>query len=87
MITPGDALWDMVEPEDILKESDNITANIIHDALYSSSPEVGAVVHVHSPAAKAVSCLEEGFIYLNQEVGRCPFEFPALCLTVRLPHR
>ena len=75
MITPGDALWDMVEPEDILKESDNITANIIHDALYSSSPEVGAVVHVHSPAAKAVSCLEEGFIYLNQEVGMTPSNF------------
>ena len=56
--------------EPFTQESDNITANIIHDALYSSSPEIGAVVHVHSPAAKAVSCLEEGFIYLNQEVGR-----------------
>ena len=60
-------------------------AEVLGDTAQWLLDRVGAVVHVHSPAAKAVSCLEEGFIYLNQEVGRCPFEFPLL--TVRLPHR
>ena len=34
LITPGDLMWDMIEPEDLVRSSGNITANVIHAAIY-----------------------------------------------------
>lgn len=72
LITPGDQLWDMIEPEDIVKDSENLTANIIHDAVYAANPEINAVCHLHTASAVAVSCLEEGFLFLDQNVSAQP---------------
>lgn len=33
--------------------------SVMHTAVYAARPEVGAVVHLHSPAALAVSCLSD----------------------------
>ncbi len=67
LITPGAMMWDDIAPEHLKKNSDNITADIIHDAVYQCRPDVKAIVHLHTPATVAVSCLEEGFICLAQE--------------------
>merc|ERR1711879_771874 len=40
--------------------SSNITGDILHGAVYSTKV-ASAVVHLHSPAVVAVSCLREGF--------------------------
>lgn len=45
-----------------------MTANIIHDAVYAANPEINSVVHLHTAAAVAVSCLDEGFLFLDQNV-------------------
>jgi ribulose-5-phosphate 4-epimerase/fuculose-1-phosphate aldolase len=69
LITPGDRMFDDIGPKDLVKSSGNITADIIHDAVYQSRPDVQAVVHLHTPAAVAVSCLEMGFVPLAQEAA------------------
>jgi hypothetical protein len=50
------------------QDSENVTANVIHDAIYSRRPDAKAVVHLHTRAATAVSCLEGGFQCLDQNV-------------------
>ena len=67
LITPGDLMWDMIEPQDLVRSSGNITANVIHQAIYESRPDIKAIVHLHTPAVVAVSCLEMGFIPLSQD--------------------
>lgn len=66
LITPGNLLWDEIAPHQLVKGSENKTANIIHDALYNARPDVRAVVHLHTRAAVAVSCLADGFCCLDQ---------------------
>ena len=39
---------------------------MIHEAIYSARPDVGAVVHLHAPSMLAVSCLEDGLVLLEQ---------------------
>lgn len=77
LITPGDKLFDQVRPEDLVVSSTNVTADIIHAAIYAARPDVNAIIHVHTPAATAVSCLEQGFVpytqdsaYFNGKVAR-----------------
>jgi len=67
LITPGALLFDEVRPEDISKCTDNVTAEIIHAAVYKARPDIRAVVHLHTPASVAVSCLDQGFMCLAQE--------------------
>ena len=67
LITPGRMMWNDVKPEDLVFSSDNITADIIHAAIYEASPDIQAVMHLHTPAATAVSCLKEGFIPMTQD--------------------
>lgn len=67
LITPGRKLFDEISVSDIVKSSDNSTADIIHQAIYSARPDVTAIIHLHTPAAVAVSCLDEGFQCLAQE--------------------
>ena len=57
LVTPGDRLWDDIEPKDLVLASDNVTANVIHSAIYSSRPDVQAIVHLHTPSVTTVSCL------------------------------
>lgn len=61
LITPGRKMWSKVNPEDLVYSSTNVTADIIHDAIYSARPDIKAIIHMHTPAATAISCLEEGF--------------------------
>eukprot|EP00928_Gymnodinium_smaydae_P011996 TRINITY_DN14385_c0_g1_i5.p1 TRINITY_DN14385_c0_g1~~TRINITY_DN14385_c0_g1_i5.p1 ORF type:complete len:492 (+),score=112.45 TRINITY_DN14385_c0_g1_i5:51-1478(+) len=67
LVTPGERLWDEIAPEHLQKSSNNVTADIIHKAVYQARPDVKAVVHWHTPAAVAVACLEGGFRCLAQD--------------------
>lgn len=60
LITPGDRMWADVEPDSLRSSSANVTANILHSAVYTACPEAAAVVHLHTPSVEAVSCLPEG---------------------------
>jgi ribulose-5-phosphate 4-epimerase/fuculose-1-phosphate aldolase len=77
LITPGDRMFDDIGPQDLVKSSGNITADIIHEAVYKSRSDIKAVIHLHTPAAVAISCLEMGFVPLAQEaapfVGRVAY--------------
>ena len=44
-----------------------MTAEVIHAAIYKSRPDVKAVVHLHTPATVAVSCLKHGFQCIAQK--------------------
>ncbi len=46
-------------PEDI-----NVTGFVIHSGLYRARPEVNCVLHTHTRAGLAVSCLKDGLIAL-----------------------
>lgn len=74
LITPGGRMFDDIGPQDLVKSSGNVTADIIHEAVYNARSDIKAVVHLHTPATTAVSCLEMGFVPLAQEatpfVGR-----------------
>ena len=67
LITPGRKMWGAINPEDLVFSSSNVTADIIHEAIYSARPDVKAIIHLHTPAAVAVSCLEDGFQPLTQD--------------------
>jgi ribulose-5-phosphate 4-epimerase/fuculose-1-phosphate aldolase len=72
LITPGQMMWDEIKPEHIVKASSsiaNVTADVIHRAIYSAREDIRAVVHLHTPAAVAVSCLEMGYVPLAQEAA------------------
>ena len=67
LITPGRKMWSKIMPEDLVFSSTNVTADVIHDAVYSARPDIKAVIHLHTPAATAISCLEEGFQVMTQD--------------------
>ena len=69
LITPGRLLWSQVKPEDLVFSSSNVTADIIHAAIYAARPDIGAIIHLHTPAATAVSCLETGFVPMTQDAA------------------
>ena len=69
LITPGNRMFDDIGPEDLVKSSGNITADIIHEAVYKTRSDIKAIVHLHTPATVAVSCLEMGFVPLAQEAA------------------
>eukprot|EP00746_Dinoflagellata_sp_MGD_P012715 gnl/MRDRNA2_/MRDRNA2_127201_c0_seq1.p1 gnl/MRDRNA2_/MRDRNA2_127201_c0~~gnl/MRDRNA2_/MRDRNA2_127201_c0_seq1.p1 ORF type:complete len:294 (-),score=47.56 gnl/MRDRNA2_/MRDRNA2_127201_c0_seq1:57-938(-) len=68
-ITPGNRMWCEVYPEHVVRSSENITANVLHSACYQACPDALAVVHVHSPAIEAVSCLADGVMFLSQSAA------------------
>ncbi len=39
---------------------------VIHSAIHAARPEVNCVLHTHTRAGIAVSCLEEGLLHINQ---------------------
>lgn len=67
LITPGTMHWDEIGPSDIKMCSDNVTADIIHKAVYDVRPDVGAIVHLHTKAAVAVGLMEGGFEPFTQD--------------------
>jgi len=69
IITPGDRMFDDIMPHHLHKSSNNVTAEIIHAAVYNGRPDVKCIVHLHTPATVAVSCLKQGFRCLAQESG------------------
>lgn len=62
-------MWNRITPKDLVLESDNITANVIHSAIYSADDGIQAIIHLHTPAATAVSCLKGGFQPLTQDAA------------------
>tara|TARA_A100000171_G_C2128221_1_gene144939 strand:+ start:1199 stop:1891 length:693 start_codon:yes stop_codon:yes gene_type:complete len=59
----------------------NTAGSLLHSALYQSQSQTNCVIHLHSPAALAVSCLKEGLLPLTQfsmifynRLGYHPFE-------------
>lgn len=67
LITNGRQLWSEVRACDLVFSSTNVTADIIHAAVYAARPDVGAIIHLHTPYATAVSCLEQGFVPYTQD--------------------
>jgi len=69
LVTPGSMLFDEIKPDDLVLAggSTNVTATVIHSALYEARPDVMAVVHSHAPACMAVSCLKMGLQLLTQD--------------------
>lgn len=67
LITPGRKMWGRITPRDLVYSSTNVTADVIHGAVYSARPDVRSVIHLHTPAATAVSCLEGGFRPIAQD--------------------
>ena len=60
-------MWNMITPDDLVLSSDNITANVIHEAIYSSRSDVKAVVHLHTQSVTTVSCLKTGLELYDQD--------------------
>jgi phosphoglycerate dehydrogenase-like enzyme/ribulose-5-phosphate 4-epimerase/fuculose-1-phosphate aldolase len=69
LVTPGSLMFDDIGPDDLVKSSGNVTADIIHEAVYKTRSDVKAIVHLHTPATVAISCLEMGFVPLAQEAA------------------
>jgi len=61
LVTPGDCLWDDIMPADFILDSKNVTANILHSAIYDAT-SAKAIVHTHAPGIEAVSCIKAGLI-------------------------
>jgi len=61
LVTPGDCLWDDIAPADFLLNSRNVTANVLHSAIYAAT-SAKAVIHTHAPGIEAVSCIKGGLI-------------------------
>ena len=56
-------VWSSIAPSDISVLPTEF--DIIHHAIYKQREDVGAIVHLKSPAATAVSCLQNGFQFLS----------------------
>lgn len=67
LVTPGRKMWSSISPADLVYSSSNVTADIIHDAIYLARRDIKAVIHLHTPAATAISCLEGGFQPFTQD--------------------
>ncbi|GAA4334071.1 class II aldolase/adducin family protein [Pigmentiphaga soli] len=48
----------------------NLPGYVIHSAIHGGRPDVGCVLHTHTPAGMAVSALECGLLPLNQTAMR-----------------
>ena len=73
LLPPFGVLFEEVTPQclealhlDADHGATNLAGAILHGAVYKARPDVGAVVHFHSPFALAVSCLEGGLQFISQ---------------------
>ena len=72
LVTPGDLHFDEVTSETLVVSSPanvNVTADVIHSTIYKARPDVGAIVHHHTPAVVAVASLQEGLQCLTQDAA------------------
>jgi ribulose-5-phosphate 4-epimerase/fuculose-1-phosphate aldolase len=76
LITPASNIMldldDIALHQDMVKISPgnrNVTEHMIHDAVYKVRNDIKAIVHWHTPATVAISCLEMGFVPLAQEAA------------------
>jgi ribulose-5-phosphate 4-epimerase/fuculose-1-phosphate aldolase len=67
LITSFPFMFEDITPQNLSVASDNITGMVIHTAIYNKRPDVKAIFHLHSPAALAVSCLQDGMQFFSQE--------------------
>ena len=69
LVTPGGVMYQELLPADLVRgaEAENETGFVIHAALYEARPDIGAVIHTHTPAITAVACLEEGLRIVTQD--------------------
>ena len=72
LITRGNSLFDEVSPSSLVRGSvaDNVTGDVIHGAIYSSRPDVRAIVHSHTIPITAVSAVKDGLQFLSQDSAR-----------------
>mmetsp|Transcript_17846 Transcript_17846/g.26715 ORF Transcript_17846/g.26715 Transcript_17846/m.26715 type:complete len:237 (+) Transcript_17846:1-711(+) len=70
LVTPGRMMYDEIQPEDIVHSSENVTANVIHGAIYKNRPDIGAIVHIHTHAVCTVSTLPQGLQFLTQDAAQ-----------------
>jgi ribulose-5-phosphate 4-epimerase/fuculose-1-phosphate aldolase len=72
LITPGELCFEEIEPEDMVLTSaaKNETGDVIHSAIYACREDVQAVMHAHTPAIVAVSALQDGFKFIDQNSGQ-----------------
>ena len=65
---PDDLVLMGAEDDDNLK---NVTAGVIHGAIFEARPDVRAIVHVHTEAGQYVSCLpgESPLVLYTQDGG------------------
>lgn len=69
-ITPFPMLFDDMTPADMNSSSSvNKTGIVIHSAVYNSRRDVCAIVHLHTPAVVAVSCLQDEVMLLSQDAA------------------
>jgi len=45
----------------------NLAGYVIHSAIHGARDDVVCALHTHGPASVAVSCLEGGFMFINQD--------------------
>lgn len=67
LITPGNIHFSQITPDKLVRTSMNMTANIIHEAIYDARSDINALVHLHTPASVAIASLKEGFMPIAQE--------------------
>lgn len=53
-------------PETVENYGINYSGYVIHGAVHEARPDVGCVIHTHSRAGMAVSCMKEGLLPLTQ---------------------
>jgi ribulose-5-phosphate 4-epimerase/fuculose-1-phosphate aldolase len=78
----GNILW---KPETDYERS--VSGYVIHGAIHRARPDVGCVIHTHTRAGMAVSCMEEGLLPVTQtsmrfhgHIGYHDYEGPAIDL-------
>lgn len=84
LVTPGNKHFACMTPNDLVLVGgddegagtganggglENITADVIHGAIYRARPDVQAIVHLHSESGMYVSALEGGLKYYTQDAG------------------
>nr|WP_314437216.1 class II aldolase/adducin family protein [uncultured Brevundimonas sp.] len=102
LINPLGMMFDEIRASDlVVVDLDGVRANatdspineagfVIHSAVHAARPDVGCVLHLHTPAGMAVSALKDGLLPLNQsamgvaaDLAFHDFEGPALHLDER----
>ncbi|GBG27591.1 Alpha-adducin [Hondaea fermentalgiana] len=58
---------DLVREYDFVFDSIAESGNVIHSGIYAERPDVRCIIHIHTPAIMAISCIEEPFRFLVQD--------------------